>query len=46
MRDDLVLEAFLVAVRTRQPPPGLIHHSDRGSQYASDAYRATLERRA
>jgi transposase InsO family protein len=44
MRDELVLEALSVAVRTRQPPRGLIHHSDRGSQYASDAYLATLER--
>jgi transposase InsO family protein len=32
MRDELVLEALSVAVRTRQPPRGLIHHSDRGSQ--------------
>lgn len=34
----LVLEALEKAVDQRQPKPGLIHHSDRGSQYASDAY--------
>ena len=27
----------------RQPPPGLIHHTDRGSQYASHEYRALLD---
>ena len=26
----------------RNPPPGCIHHSDRGSQYAAQAYRALL----
>jgi transposase InsO family protein len=44
MRDELVLEALDAAVRSRRPPRGLIHHSDRGSQYASDAYLAALER--
>jgi len=44
MRDELVLEALGNAVRARRPPPGLIHHSDRGSQYASDDYLAELER--
>ena len=38
----LVIEALLMAVQTRQPPPGLLHHSDRGSQYASDEYQALL----
>jgi putative transposase len=38
----LVIDAFLMAVETRQPPPGLLHHSDRGSQYASDEYQALL----
>lgn len=28
----------------RRPPPGLLHHSDRGSQYASAAYQALLQR--
>ena len=34
----LALEALDRAVLARQPPPYLIHHSDRGAQYASDAY--------
>lgn len=46
MRDELPLEALSMAVRTRRPAPGLIHHSDRGSQYASDDYLAELERHA
>jgi transposase InsO family protein len=44
MTDTLVLEALQHAIRTRQPPPDLIHHSDRGGQYASHAYRAVLRR--
>jgi transposase InsO family protein len=31
-----------MALRQRQPSPGLIHHSDRGVQYASGAYRDLL----
>jgi putative transposase len=42
MPAELPLEALRMARRNRQPPPGLIHHSDRGSQYASNAYRAEL----
>lgn len=38
----LALEALQMAIETRQPPPGLLHHSDRGSQYASDDYQALL----
>ena len=38
----LALAALRMAVRHRRPPAGLIHHSDRGSQYASAAYRAEL----
>ena len=32
-----------MAVSNRHPPPGLLHHSDRGSQYASDDYQQLLE---
>jgi transposase InsO family protein len=38
----LVINALQMALLTRNPPPGLIHHSDRGSQYASDDYQTLL----
>jgi len=38
----LPLAALTMALRQRQPLPGLIHHSDRGVQYASAAYRDAL----
>jgi transposase InsO family protein len=38
----LVLTALRRALATRRVAPGLIHHSDRGSQYASAAYQAVL----
>ena len=38
----LVARAFERAVRGCQPTGGLLHRSDRGSQYASDAYRELL----
>jgi transposase InsO family protein len=38
----LVIAALQMALKMRQPPPGLLHHSDRGSQYASDDYQALL----
>jgi transposase InsO family protein len=41
---DLVLRAFWMAVMRRNPPKGLIFHSDRGSQYTSHAFVRTLER--
>ena len=40
----LVARAFERAVATQRPFTGLLHHSDRGSQYASDAYRELLRR--
>lgn len=42
MTTDLVVRAFEQAVSARRPAPGLIHHSDRGSQYCSHEYRALL----
>lgn len=39
----LTLAALEMALTQRQPAPGLIHHSDRGVQYASLAYVARLE---
>jgi putative transposase len=44
MDEDLVLGALRRAIRERQPPPALIHHNDRGGQYASKRYRAMLRR--
>lgn len=44
MPAELVCSAMQLAVVQRQPPPGLIAHSDRGSQYASASYRALLAR--
>ena len=38
----LTIAALKVAVRSRAPPAGCVHHSDRGSQYAAAAYRKLL----
>lgn len=40
----LVLDALEMAVASRHPPAGLIHHTDRDCRYASDDYRAELDR--
>lgn len=42
MRTSLVLRALRMALGRRLPAAGLLHHSDRGSQYASGAYRDAL----
>ncbi len=46
MTETLVLDALQHAIRCRQPPPDLVHHSDRGGQYAGRAYRGLLRRAA
>jgi transposase InsO family protein len=46
MGELLVLDSLQQAIRARQPPVGLIHHSDRGGQYAGHAYRGLLRRAA
>ena len=43
MKKSLVIRALMMAVNLRKPPAGLIHHSDRGSQYASHAYQRLLQ---
>ena len=40
----LTVAALRSAIAGRKPPAGLIHHSDRGTQYAADVYRDTLRR--
>lgn len=42
METALVSWALMMAINLRNPPEGLLHHSDRGSQYASHAYQAPL----
>ena len=41
--DELTLTALRMALDRRSPPPGLVHHSDRGSQYASRDYLQLLQ---
>ena len=43
MSADIVIDALSMAWFRKKPAPGLIHHSDRGSQYASHAFRARLK---
>jgi putative transposase len=40
----LALAALRAAIAARRPPAGCIHHSDRGSQYAAEDYRAELSK--
>jgi transposase InsO family protein len=40
----LAIAALEQAIKKRQPPLGVVHHSDRGVQYASDEYVAVLEK--
>ena len=44
MKEALVLAALREAIALRNPRAGLIHHSDRGGQYAGKKYRGVLER--
>jgi putative transposase len=40
----LALAALKAAISARNPPRGCVHHSDRGSQYASEDYRVVLQK--
>jgi putative transposase len=44
LRETLVLAALRTAIMQRRPRPGLIHHTDRGGQYAGSEYRRMLAR--
>jgi transposase InsO family protein len=44
LESDLVERAFAMAVQRRKPHAALLHHSDRGSQYAAYSYRQLLEK--
>lgn len=43
MRTELIVDALRMALKHRRPTGPLLHHSDRGSQYASEAYQKVLE---
>ena len=43
LEDKLTMEALRMALDNRSPAPGLVHHSDRGVQYASGDYTALLK---
>jgi len=43
LKTELVLDALNMAIYTRRPSPGLIHHSDRGSQYTSVEFGGRLK---
>jgi transposase InsO family protein len=45
LRAALALEALAMALLTRRPPPGLVHHTDRGCQYTAATYQAALAAR-
>ena len=42
MRTELTLGALIMAIQRQRPGSGLLHHSDRGSQYAAEAYSRQL----
>jgi putative transposase len=44
MKQDLALRALNMAIAIRKPPPGCIHHMDRGSQYCAHAYQKLLRK--
>jgi putative transposase len=44
LRAGLCVDALVMALQRRRPEPGLVHHSDRGVQYAAEPYRRVLER--
>ena len=43
LKKALLIRALMMAINRRKPPPGLLHHSDRGSQYARHDYQRLLK---
>ena len=46
MTESIVLSSLRSAIKSRAPSPGLIHHADRGGQYAGKEYRQMIKRAA
>jgi len=44
LTEELPIKALEAAIQLRRPPAGLIHHSDRGSQFSSKKYREILDK--
>ena len=44
MKGELVSDALEMAIERRRPRPGVLVHSDQGTQYTSDVYRRTLRK--
>ncbi len=44
MTKELCMSALQIAIAYKKPPTGLVHHSDRGSQYCSKTYREQLKK--
>ena len=45
MKQDLALRALNMAIALRRPPPGCVHHTDRGSQYCAHDYQKLLRKK-
>ena len=43
MKQNLTLSALHMAITQRRPKSGLLHHTDRGSQYAANRYQSVLK---
>ncbi|RJL01939.1 hypothetical protein D3P06_11750 [Paracoccus aestuarii] len=42
MKRDLALRTLNMAIAIRRPPPGCVHHTDRGSRYCTHVYQKLL----
>ena len=44
MTEQIVIASLKTAIKNRKPAPGMIHHTDRGGQYAGKEYRKIIKR--